>query len=62
MSLSDEYKKGQKDAFEGTIRVLNKELDNIQNGSPLVGFYHSEELQKLVERMYSIFEDKNGRA
>lgn len=62
MSLSDEYKKGQKDTFEGIIRVLNKELDNIQNGSPLVGFYHGEELQKLVERMYSIFEDKNGRA
>ena len=62
MSLSDEYKKGQQDAFEGMIRVLNRELDNIQNGSPLIGFYHGEELQKLVERIYSIFEVKNDRA
>ena len=59
-TFSEDFKAGRDDGIQSVIRVLNNEIQNINSGKALNGFYHDDSLQRLVENIYRLGEKNDG--
>jgi hypothetical protein len=49
------YLRARETTFLGLIRTINRELDIIENNDNITGFFHSEEMEKLRQRLVLMY-------
>lgn len=49
------YLRAREDVTIGVIRAINRELDIIETGDSVAGFFHGKELEELRQRLIKMY-------